>query len=166
MKKSLCLILPILLLIISFCHAGTSPAIMDAGKSTITCLIDGKQKTFTPQQGFFEISLGDPSSNQKDGLEILDGSVKREGFEFEFKKTGTTKIKTGGSGDMNCIINYYSPEGSTYTGNDVTIVVTDYSKDRLTGTFSGKLHNINYKSASNKNPEYIQITDGKIDMQR
>jgi len=43
----------------------------------------------------------------KDAIEILDGSSKREGFQFEFKKSGTTKIKTTGGGDMNCISNYY-----------------------------------------------------------
>jgi hypothetical protein len=129
-------------------------------------VIDGKQKTFTPQQGFFEISLGVSSTDQMDGVEILDGSIKREGFQLEFKKTGITKIKRGASGDMNCIINYYDTEGATYTGVDVTVNVTAYTKDKLSGTFTGKLKNINYKSASNKSPEFIQITDGKFDMQK
>ncbi len=164
MKKFCCFTLSIMLLFISCNNAGASSGNRDSGKGTITCMIDGKQKTFTPQQGFFEISLGDPGASQKDGLEILDGSIKREGFEFEFKKTGTTKINSHATGDMNCIINYYDAKGGTYTGDDVTVNVTAYSKSTLTGTFSGKLKNINYKSASNKSPEFIQITEGKFDM--
>ena len=133
------------------------------GKGTISCLMDGQQKTFTPQQSFFEIRLDPYSKGPTDAIEILDGSSKREGFQFEFKKIGTTKIKSGG-GDMNCIINYYNAAGATYTGKDVTIIVTSYNQKQLAGTFAGKLHNINYKGASDKNPEFIQITNGKFDM--
>ncbi|MEJ0082246.1 MAG: hypothetical protein WDM78_15165 [Puia sp.] len=132
-------------------------------KGTISCLMDGQQKTFTLQQSFFEIRLDPYSKGPTDAIEILDGSSKREGFQFEFKKSGTTKIKTGG-GDMNCIINYYNAAGATYTGKDVTVTVTSYNQKQLTGTFSGKLHNINYKVSSDKNPEFIQITNGKFDL--
>ncbi len=106
--------------------------------------MDGHLKTFHVGQGFFEISLGIDPNGSKDGLEILDGSAKKEGFQFEFKKSGTTKIKSDATGDMNCIINYYNPQGIAYTGEDVTIVVTSYDQKHLTGTFSGKLVNINY----------------------
>ena len=143
-----------------------------AGKGTITCFMDGVQKTFNVQQSFFEIPLGVDPNGPKDGLEILDGDAKKEGFQFEFKKSGTTKIKSDATGDMNCIINYYNPEGVVYTGDDVTINITSYSQSNLTGTFSGKLANINYdgglggaKAKIAKNyPQYIQITDGKFDL--
>jgi len=145
-----------------------------AGKGTITCLMDGKQRTFNVQQSFFEISLGVDPNGPKDGLEILDGDAKKEGFQFEFKKSGTTKIKTDATGDMNCIINYYNPQGITYTGEDAIVIVASYDQNHLTGTFSGKLVNINYDgglggSTANtaKNyPQYIQITDGKFELQK
>ena len=132
-------------------------------KGNISCLMDGKQKTFTLQQSFFEIRLDPYSKGPTDAIEILDGSSKRVGFQFEFKKSGTTIIKTGG-GDMNCIINYYNAAGATYTGKDVIVTVTSYNQKQLMGTFSGKLHNINYKGTSEKNPEFIQITNGKFDL--
>lgn len=140
----------------------------EAGKGTITCLIDGKQRTFIVSQNFFEISLGIDPNGPKNGLEILDGDAKKEGFQFEFKKSGTTKIKTDATGDMNCIINYYNPQGITYTGEDVTVVVSSYDQNHLTGTFSGKLVNAYYDGNSNaKNyPEFIQITDGKFDVSK
>ncbi len=152
--------------------AGSSTS--NTGKGTITCLMDGKQKTFQVSQSFFEIPLGVDPNGSKDGLEILDGDAKKEGFQFEFKKSGTTKIKTDASGDMNCIIGYYNPAGVVYTGEDVTISIASYTKNQLTGTFSGKLVNVNYDgglggSTANiaKNyPQYIQITDGKFDLQK
>jgi hypothetical protein len=138
-------------------------------KGTITCVMDGQQKAFTIQQSFFEISLGIDPNVAKDGLEILDGDAKKEGFQFEFKKIGTTRIKTDATGDMNCIINYYNPQGITYTGEDVTVVVSSYDQNHLTGTFSGKLINAYYdegtKGAKNY-PKHIQITDGKFDLQK
>ena len=95
-------------------HSASSAAPVSSGgdKGTITCIMDGQQKTFKVQQSFFEISLGVDPNGAKDGLEILDGDVKKEGFQFEFKKSGTTKIKTDATGDMNCIINYYNPQGN------------------------------------------------------
>ena len=104
----------------------------------------------------------------EDGLEILDGDAKKEGFQFEFKKSGTTKIKTDATGDMNCIINYYNPQGITYTGEDVTVVVASYDQNHLTGTFSGKLVNAYYEEnpAAKNYSQYIQITDGKFDVHR
>lgn len=139
------------------------------GKGTISCLIDGTSKTFTVQQSFFEINLDPYSKGEKDGLEILDGNAKREGFQFEFKKSGTTKIKADATGDMNCIIGYYNPEGVVYAGEDVTVVVTSYNQNHLTGTFSGKLVNVLYDGGSTiaKNyPEFIQISDGKFNVQK
>jgi hypothetical protein len=136
------------------------------GKGTITCLIDGKQKTFNVQQSFFEISLDPYSKGPKDGIEILDGDSKREGFQFEIKKSGTTKITNGING---CIINYYNPDGVTYTGEDVTVVVTSYIQNQLTGTFSGKLTNVYYDGGSKiakKYPQFIHITEGKFDIQQ
>lgn len=149
---------------VSGLDATTSAATASAtdSKGTITCLIDGKQKSFNIQQTFFEIALGEDLNGPKDGVEILDGSVKKEGFQFEFKKTGTTKIGSGG--DLNCIINYYNANGATYTGRDVTVHVDSYDKNHLTGTFAGKLVDINYSGAVDKNPEFIQITDGKFDL--
>ncbi len=154
--------------------SSAAPASSGGDKGTITCIMDGKQKTFHVSQSFFEIPLGVDPNGSKDGLEILDGDAKKEGFQFEFKKSGTTKIKSDASGDMNCIINYYNPQGITYTGEDVTVVVTSYNQKHLTGTFSGKLVNINYDgglggSTANtaKNyPQYIQITGGKFDLQK
>ncbi len=145
-----------------------------ADKGTITCIIDGQQKTFKVQRSFFEIPLGVDPNGAKDGLEILDGDAKKEGFQFEFKKSGTSKIKSDATGDMNCIINYYNPQGIIYTGEDVIVVVSSYDQNHLTGTFSGKLVNVNYdgglggaKAKIAKNySQYIQITDGKFDLQK
>src|SRR5580693_9373459 len=95
----------LLLLVIGSCNnssrsrsssgsAGTTssaaPASSGGDKGTITCIMDGKQKTFNVRQSFFEISLGVDPNGAKDGLEILDGDAKKEGFQFEFKKSGTT----------------------------------------------------------------------------
>lgn len=144
----------------------TAPPSAGGTKGTITCVIDDQQRTFKVQQNFFEIPLGVDVNGPKDGLEILNGDTKKEGFQFEFKKSGTTKIKGDATGDINCIINYYNPHGITYTGDDVTIVVTSYDHHHLTGTFSGKLVNVYYEEGTNgaKNyPQYIQVTDGKFD---
>ncbi|MBS1921638.1 MAG: hypothetical protein JST17_15430 [Bacteroidetes bacterium] len=134
---------------------------------TITCNMDGTPKTFHVSQSFFEISLDVYRTDVKDGIEVLNGDTKHEGFQFEIKKSGTTKIKDNATGDMNCIVNYYNPRGVTYTGEDVTFTVTTYDQQHLTGTFSGKLVNVYYDEGTNgaKNyPQYIQITDGKFDV--
>jgi len=143
-------------------------------KGTITCLMDGKQKAFHVQKGFFEIPLDVYSKGPKDGLELLDGDRTKEGFQFEIKNSGTTKIKDVPGGDMNCIWGYYNSAGVVYAGTDVVVNVTSYNQNHLTGTFSGKLVNVNYdgglggataKIAKNY-PQYIQITDGKFDLQK
>jgi hypothetical protein len=173
MIKSFLLFVSLFVTVISCNHSSAatnstyfaSAAISDAGKDygTITCLIDGKQKTFTLQQSFFEIRLDVDSKGPTDAIEILDGSSKKEGFQFEFKKIGTTKI--GGPGrDMDCIINYYNPASKTYTGRGVTVNVVFYDQHHLTATFSGKLVNIYYTGTSDPNPEFIQITNGKMDL--
>lgn len=142
--------------------------LIGVNKGTITCKIDGTQKSYSLAQSFFEISLGIDPSGPRDGLEILDGSGKKEGFQFEFKKSGVTKINSDATGDMNCIINYYNSAGITYTGEDVVVRVAHYAGNQLSGTFSGKLHNVMYRhNATAKNyPEYITITDGKFDLTR
>ncbi|HVM86928.1 MAG TPA: hypothetical protein VMT76_01985 [Puia sp.] len=141
----------------------TSANSSNGDKGTITCSIDGVSKTFKVAQSFFEISLGVDPNGPKDGIEVLDGDIKKEGFQFEFKKSGTTKIKSDASGDLNCIINYYNPQGATYTANDATITVTSYSQNHITGTFAGKFNRYN---GGNANPQHIEITDGKFDLQR
>jgi len=40
-----------------------------------------------------EISLVVDPNGAKDRMEILDGDAKKEGFQFEFKKDGTTLIQ-------------------------------------------------------------------------
>lgn len=141
---------------------------------TISCLIDGKQKTLVIQ-GFREISLDFYSKGPSDGILFANGDDKGEGFQFKIKKSGTTKINHTGTGDPHCVINYYNSEGVTYTGQDVTVVVTSYNQNHLTGTFSGRLANVYFKSGSAfptvrgakvaKNyPEFIQITNGKFDL--
>jgi hypothetical protein len=143
---------------------------------TIACLIDGKQKTLVIQ-GFREISLDFYSKSPSDGILFANGDEKVEGFQFKIKKRGITKINHTGTGDAHCIINYYNSEGVTYTGQDVTVVVISYNQNHLTGTFSGRLANVYYKSGSAfptvrgakvaKNyPEFIQITNGKFDLEQ
>jgi hypothetical protein len=129
-------------------------------------MMDGKPKTFSVEQSFFEITLDPTSKGPKDGIEISDGSGKKEGFQFEFKKSGTTKIKGNVGGDMNCIINYYNPQGITYTGDGIIVIVTSYDQKRLTASFSGKIINIHADRGSEKYPAFIMITDGKIDLHR
>ena len=142
-------------------HEPVSNSVSDAaGKGTITCMMDGKQRTFSPHQGFFEIRLDPDSKGPTDAIEILDGNNKIEGFQFEFKKTGTTQI--GHGGDMNCIINYYNPQGIVYIGKPATVTVVSYDKKNLTATFQGKLVNAHYQKGSEQYPDTIQITDGKI----
>ena len=145
-----------------------------SGKGTITCLIDGNQKTFNVRKPFFDIPLNHDFQGPKDGLELLDGDRNNEGFQFEIKNSGTTTIKTDPSGDRNCMIGYYNPAGVLYAGADVIVTVTSYTQNQLTGTFSGKLVNVNYdgglggsgaKTAKNY-PQYIQITDGKFDISK
>ncbi|MDB5156014.1 MAG: hypothetical protein JWR50_721 [Mucilaginibacter sp.] len=127
-----------------------------ANKGTITCKIDGKPASFVVQNGFFEIRLDVDSQGPKDGFELLDGSAKKEGFQFEIKNTGTTHIPHGADG---CIINYYNADGKVYTGSDVTVTITSFSNGHLTGTFAGELSRWD---GDKKIP--MQITDGKFDL--
>ena len=147
--------------------ATSSNTISSGDKGTITCTIDGNAKTFHVSQSFFEIPLDVDRTGPKNGIEILDGDSKKEGFQFELKKSGTTTIKGNGTGDLFCVINYYNPQGVTYTGKDATIVVTSYDGQHLTATFSGTLDNVYYDLNTNgaKNyPKSIEITGGKIDV--
>jgi hypothetical protein len=141
-----------------------------AGTGTITCIMDAKQRTFNVQ-GFREITLDPYSKGPTDGILFADGNPKKEGFQFEIKKNGTTKIKgaLASDNDKDCIINYYNPQGIVYTGKDVVVNVASFNQSQLTGTFSGKLVNVYYDGGSKdaKNyPEFIQITDGKFDVQK
>jgi hypothetical protein len=131
-----------------------------SGKGNIACTIDGKPVTIAVQNSFFEMRLDVYSNGANDGIELLDGSSKKEGFQFEIKNTGTTKIKSNGSGDINCIINYYDASGTTFSADDAVITITSFSGGHLTGTFSGKF--VQYGGAS----KTIQITDGKFDLQK
>ncbi len=154
--------------------SSAAPASSAGNKGTITCIMDGKQRTFNVRKSFFEIPLDVYSKGPKDGLELLDGDRYNEGFEFEIKNRGTTTIKDVPGGDKNCMWGYYNPEGVLYAGIDMVVNVTSYNQKQLTGTFSGKLVNVNYdgglggptsKTAKNY-PQYIQIADGKFDLQK
>jgi hypothetical protein len=136
----------------------------EASKGTITCMMDGKQKKFTVEQGFSLINLDPKSKGPKNGIEILDGSFRKEGFQFKIKKSGVTKIKSDSSGDKNCFIHYYNPKAITYIGADVIVTVTSYNQNKLTGTFSGKLHNAHYEKGSGSYPASILITNGKFNL--
>ncbi|HVZ96195.1 MAG TPA: hypothetical protein VG847_04925 [Chitinophagaceae bacterium] len=147
----------------------SSNSVSSGDKGTITCNMDGTAKTFHVSQSFFEIPLDVDRTGPKNGIEILDGDSKKEGFQFELKNSGTTKIKSDATGDLLCVINYYNPRGVTYTGKDVTIVVTSYDQQHLTATFSGTLDNVYYDLGTNgaKNyPKSVEITDGKIDVHK
>ena len=61
--------------------------------------------------GFGEINLDPYSKGPRNGILCTDGDSKKEGFQFKIKKSGTTKIKSNATGDMNCIINYLQPRG-------------------------------------------------------
>lgn len=65
---------------------------------------------------------------------------------------------------MFCIINYYNPAGKIYTGGGVDVTVISYDQKHVTGTFSGKLVNVCYTGASDPNPQFTQISEGKIDL--
>ena len=143
---------------------------------SITCLMDGKAVTLRAQ-GFREISLDFYAKGSLDGIMFANGDDKAGGFQFKIKKSGITKINHTGSGDLHCIINYDNAEGVTYTGQDITVVVTSYNQHQLSGTFSGTLVNVYYKSGSAfptvrgaqiaKNyAQFIQITNGKFDIQQ
>ncbi|MEO7045355.1 MAG: hypothetical protein ABI091_08640, partial [Ferruginibacter sp.] len=96
-------------------------------------------------------------------LELLDGNATNEGFQFEIKNEGSSVFE-GMDGVLNMFA-YFNGKGITYSAHEnVTASVTSFDGNHLTGTFSGKFQNTNYKGASDTNPEFIQITDGKFDL--
>jgi hypothetical protein len=129
-----------------------------SGKGTISCVIDGTPVSITVQNAFFPITLNTDTKGPDDGFELMDGSAKKEGFQFEIKDHGITNIR-GGADDIFCIITYFDKEGATFVGKDVTVTVSSSSNNHLTGTFSGKFE----KSIGDKN---ISISDGKFDLTR
>lgn len=130
----------------------------NSGKGTITCTIEGKPVSINVQNGFFPIVLNPDSKGPTDGLELMDGSQKKEGFQFEIKDHGTTNIK-GGADNILCIFTYYDNGGATYVGTDVIVTITSSNDNHLAGTFSGKFE----KSIGQT---IISITDGKFDLLR
>ncbi len=127
-----------------------------SGNGSITCAIDGKPVSIVVSNAYFPIVLSPDSKGPTDGLELMDGSPKKEGFQFEIKDHGTTNIR-GGADNILCIITYYDKAGATYVGKDVTVSVSVFSGDHLTGTFAGKFE----KSVGDN---VISITDGKFDL--
>jgi hypothetical protein len=146
-------------------EAASASTTSGADKGTITCTIDGKSKTFLVHNAFFEIRLEPDSKGTNDGFEFLDGSATNEGFQFEIKNKGTSVFK-GMDGVLN-MFSYFNGKGVDYVAYEgVTTSVTSFDGNHLTGTFSGKFQNTNYKGASDTNPEFIQITDGKFDVNK
>jgi hypothetical protein len=145
-------------------HAEAASDVPDAGKGTITCVIDGQQKKFTVEQPFSVIKLDPLSKGPKNGIEIQDGSFREEGFQIKFKKSGVTKITSDSTGDKNCFIKYYNPKGITYVGQKMTVTVTSYNQTKLTGTFSGKMTNAHYEKGSDRYPASITIYNGKFSL--
>jgi|GEM_PF-2997200 hypothetical protein len=145
-------------------HTEFSPNFPGAGKGTITCIIDGHQKTFAVDKPFSVIQLDPKSKGPSNGVEIQDGSFRKEGFQFKIKKSGVTQIKSDSSTDKNCFIKYYNPNGITYIGEDITVTVTSYSQTKLTGAFSGKMANAHYEKGSDRYPASITIYDGKFNL--
>ncbi|MEO8766197.1 MAG: hypothetical protein ABI416_17980 [Ginsengibacter sp.] len=136
-----------------------------ADKGTITCTMDGKSKTFRVHNSFSEIRLESGSKEPNDGFMLLDGNATNEGFQFEIKNKGTSVFK-GMDGVLN-MFSYFNSKGVDYVAyEDVTASVTSLDVNHLTGTFSGKFQNTNYKGASDTNPEFIQITDGKFELNK
>ena len=142
--------------------ASANPA---TDKGTITCTMDGKSKTFRVQNGFTEIRLEPESKGPNDGLMLMDGDKTREGFQFEIKNNGTSVFK-GMDGVLN-MFSYFNGKGTDYVNyENVTASVTSFDGNNLTGIFSGKFQNTNYKGASDPNPEFIQISDAKFDLKK
>ena len=86
----------------------SSNTVNSGSKRIITCNMDSEVKTFHVSQAFFEIPLDVDRTGPKNGIEILDGDSKKEGFQFQFKNSGTTRIKKDAPGDLFCSINYYN----------------------------------------------------------
>jgi hypothetical protein len=127
-----------------------------SGKGTISCTINGKPVSIVVTNAYFPITLNTDTKGPADGLELLDGSAQKEGFQFEIKDHGTTNIR-GGADDILCLFTYFDKAGATYVGKDVTVTVSAFSGNHLTGTFAGKFE----KSVGDN---LIAITDGKFDL--
>jgi hypothetical protein len=127
-----------------------------SGNGTITCAINAKPLSIVVTNAYFPITLDPDSKGPADGLELLDGSAKKQGFQFEIKDHGTTNIR-GGADNILCIFTYFDSEGATYVGNDVTVTVTAFSDHHLIGTFAGKFE----KSIGSS---LISVADGKFDL--
>lgn len=176
--KKLIFILPFLIILSCNSSSGSgnnsamakseaSSASVNSGtdKGTITCTMDGKSKTFLVHNVFFEIRLEPDSKGSNDGFELLDGNATNEGFQFEIKNKGTSVFK--GMGGVLNMFSYFNNKGSDYVAQeDVTASVTSFDGNHLTGTFSGKFHNTNYKGTSDSNPEFIEITNGKFELNK
>lgn len=176
--KKLIFILPFLILLSCNSSSGSgnnsamakseaSSASVNSGadKGTITCTMDGKSKVFHVHNAFIEIILDPDSKGPKDGFELLDGDAKSEGFQFEIKNKGTS-VFNGMEGVLN-MFSYFNSKGADYVNHEnVTASVTSFDGNHLTGTFSGKFQNTNYKGASDSNPEFIVIKDGKFDLNK
>jgi hypothetical protein len=145
-------------------HMDAALRVPEAGKGTITCVIDGQQKKFTVEQPFSVIKLDPQSKGPKNGIEIQDGSFREEGFQIKFKKSGVTKITSDSTGDKYCLIKYYNPKGITYVAQKMTVTVTSYNQTKLTGTFSGKMANAHYEKGSDRYPASITIYNGKFNL--
>jgi len=137
-------------------NAATNATTTSAGSDygTMTCVIDGKPDSIKVENTFFEMNLDVDSKGPKDGIELLDGSAKKEGFQFEIKNTGTTKITNGING---CILSYYNPAGKVYSADNALVTITSFNGGHLTGTFAGGF-------AAYEGDSKIQITDGKFDL--
>lgn len=143
--------------------AASASTTLGADKGTITCTMDGKSKTFRVHNGFVEIRLESDSKGPNDGFMLVDGNATNEGFQFEIKNKGTSVFK-GMDGVLN-MFSYFNSKGADYVANEnVTASVTSFDGNHLTGNFSGKFENTNYKGASDSNPEFVLITDGKFDI--
>ncbi len=86
----------------------------------------------------------------------MDGSSKKEGFQFEIKDHGTTIIRYGAD-NILCIFTYYDSNGAPYIGEDVVVTVTSSGSNHLSGTFSGKFKKM-------IGHQIMPITDGKFDL--
>ena len=136
-------------------------------KGTIICTIDGKSRTFQVHNAFFEMRLEPDMNGPKDGFELLDGNKKKEGFQFEIKNKVTSVFK-GMDGVLN-MLSYFNSNGADYVPadhGDAIVTVSSFDTNHLTGTFSGKFQNTDYKGASDPNPEFIRITNGKFDLHK
>lgn len=150
----------------SLASAISSHSVTSGDKGTFTCTIDGKPITIKVTNSFFEMTLDPYSKGPKDGIELLDGSHTKEGFQFEIKKEGTTTFR--GMAGVNALLTYFNSNGVQYLPDEESNVianVTSYNGTHVTGTFSGKFNRYEGAPANNA-PASIMITDGKFDLQK